>query len=147
MLGPFGLHMHTPAVGQHFHGLGAEVEKLPGFSKHNREIAILTTAAKYQAAYAMNAHNIIAKAQGVTQYEIDTILKDQMPNTLDEQGQVIYNATYELVHGRGPLSEKNWDKLVKMFSIDGAKCFVHLVGFYSYLCVVLNGFDAKIPES
>lgn len=71
--------------------------------------------AKYQAQYAMNAHDTIAIAQGITQYKIDTILEGQMPNTLDRQGQVIYNGTYKLIHGQGPLRRKLGQACIDVF--------------------------------
>lgn len=146
LLGPFGVHQATPSVGNHFHGLGSAVEQLPGFNQRNREIAVLTTASRYQTAYAINSHLAMATAAGLSRAEINTLLKAEVPDNFSEDDRLVQGAAYELVYGSGPLSEDKWNKLVERFTISGAKHFVHLVGFYSYLMTVLNGFGVELPE-
>ncbi|KAH8653885.1 AhpD-like protein [Xylariales sp. PMI_506] len=146
LLGPFATHLHTPLVGQHFHGLGSEVERIPGFSQYNREIAILTAASKFRASYAISAHLVKGPALGFTRADIDTIMEGKMPDSLNEEGVVVYKSAYHLVNLPGSLPQDLYDKLIQLFGRDGTKHFIHLMGFYSYLMVVLNGFDVRAPE-
>ncbi|OAA65641.1 Carboxymuconolactone decarboxylase [Niveomyces insectorum RCEF 264] len=146
LLGPFGVHQATPSVGNHFHGLGSAVEQLPGFSARNREIAILTTASRYQPAYCINSHLAMAAAAGLSRDEIDTLLDKRVPDSFSDDDRLVQSAAYALVYGSGALPEELWTQMVDRFTLSGAKHFVHLVGFYSYLSTVLNGFGVELPE-
>lgn len=144
--GPFATHLHTPLVGQHFHGLGSAVEAIPGLAPFQREIAILVTAAKYRANYAVAAHLVKGPAVGFAKSDIESIMGGQCPSSLSGDGIAIYKAADHLVNRPGTLPQTLYDPLITHFGIDGTKHLVHLVGFYSYLMVVLNGFDVQAPD-
>jgi 4-carboxymuconolactone decarboxylase len=128
LLGSFAAHLHTPLVGQHFHGIGLEVEKKPGFSQYYREIAILTVASKFKADYAIYAHLAIASAAGFTKADIEMIMDGIIPDSLNEEGGVVYKFAYHLVNLPGSLSQYLYDKLIRFFGRDGMRHFVHLMG-------------------
>lgn len=88
----------------------------------------------------------MATAAGLSRAEIDSLLKAEVPDNFTDDDRLVQGAAYELVYGSDPLSEDKWDKLVEQFTVSGAKHFVHLVGFYSYLMTVLNGSGVELPE-
>ncbi|CAK7208622.1 hypothetical protein SEUCBS140593_000235 [Sporothrix eucalyptigena] len=144
--GPFATHLHTPRVGHHFHGLGSAVEAIPGLTPFQREIAILVTAAKYRSNYAVSAHLVKGPAVGFAKADIESIMDGTCPASLAEDGVAIYKAADHLVNRPGTLPQTLYDPLIRFFGTDGTKHLIHLVGFYSYMMVVLNGFDVKAPE-
>ena len=46
----------------------------------------------------------------------------------------------------GPLDGALWDKGLAILGRSGAMAVVQYVGFYKYVCTILNGFDAKVPK-
>ncbi|CAK7215065.1 hypothetical protein SCUCBS95973_002351 [Sporothrix curviconia] len=146
LLGPFGVHQATPSVGTHFHGLGSAVEQVPGLSQRYREIAVLTVASRYQTPYAINSHLAMATAAGLSRAEIDMLLDKNAPDNFTSDDQLVHSAAYALIYGAGSMPEAIWTQLLERFGIDGTKHLVHLVGFYSYLMTVLNGFGVELPE-
>lgn len=145
MLGPYGVQLRTPEVGQHFHGMGMSIAALPCLSLRNREVAILVTGARFEAPYPLDVHRRIEKEQGITEEEIGSILMGKQSETFHDEATAVWDASSALVNGSGRLSEEKWDRLVQLFSKEGAMHLVHLSGFHSYLCTVMNGFDAKVP--
>jgi 4-carboxymuconolactone decarboxylase len=145
-VGPFGALLHTPGPGQHFLGMAKALAQIPGLKPRNREIAIITTGAKFDAVYELYAHKVLGEKQGVSSLEYDEILKGKRPEAFDEEGKAVYDVAYELVNSSGPLSQGAWNKAVELLGKDGATALVQYVGFYSYVCMILRGFDCKIPN-
>lgn len=144
--GPFATLLHTPLIGQHYHGLGVAIEAIPGLTPFQREIAILVAAANYRANYAVAAHLVKGPAVGFTMTDIESIMGGSCPASLDAAGTTIYNAADHLVNRPGTLPQTLYDGLKTHVGLDGTKHLIHLVGLYSYLMVVLNGFDVQAPE-
>lgn len=143
--GPFATLLHTPLVGQHYYELGAAIEAIPGLSPFQREIAILVTAAKYRANYAVAAHLVKGPAVGFKKEDIESIMGGQCPSSLVGGDASIYKTADHLVNRPGSLPQNLYDSVVEHVGIDGTKHLIHLVGLYSYLMVVLNGFDVQAP--
>lgn len=146
-IGPFGPLLHTPGVGHHFLGLSQTIAQIPGLTPRNREIAILTTGTKFDAAFEVWAHKKLAALAGVLPEQIEEIVEGKRPESLDQEGKAVYDVAHELAHGTGPLSQGAWNKAVELISKDGATQLVQLVGFYSYVSVMLRGFDCRIPST
>ncbi|OCL11733.1 hypothetical protein AOQ84DRAFT_286603 [Glonium stellatum] len=147
-VGPFGAELHSPRVGEHFLGMALAIAEIPGLNARNREIATITTGAKFNAAYELYAHRTLAEKHGVLVKEYETILTGHRPETLDEEGKALYDMAYEFMHGSGPLSQATWTNGVRLLTRDGAIAVVQYIAFYSYVCTILNGFDCRIlsPE-
>jgi 4-carboxymuconolactone decarboxylase len=130
---------------EHFLGLAKKLSEIPGLSSKNREIVILVVGAKYQAGYELYAHKVLALKHGVSQAEIDSVLRTECPETFNDEEKAVYDASSDLLNKPGPLSEEKWTRLVAAISKDGATAAIQYVAFYSYIATILNGFDAKIP--
>ena len=83
--------------------------------------------------------------KGISEEEVDSIVQGELPGSMDEEGRAVWEAASELVNSSGPLSRTKWDRLVQLFSKDGATHLVQTVAFYCYVCVILNGFDVQVP--
>ena len=128
--------------------MGKTIAQLPGgLSGRNREIAIITVGARFDAAFELHSHKILGERQGVTAAQFDEIVKGKRPESFDEQGRAVYDVAYELAYGSGPLSKGAWDKAVELLTKEGATALVQYVGFYAYVCMILNGFDCRIPDA
>merc|ERR1712000_178087 len=144
LIGPFGILLHHPQLGEPFYRLAQGLRMIPGLSSYGREVVIAVAGARSQAAYENYAHAIIANGEGISEAELHEIHAGRCPETLTEEGKVAFELATAL--GRpGILEQAIWDKAVKVLGRDGAAAAVHYTGFYSYVGIVLNGFDAKVP--
>ena len=56
LLGPWGVFLHEPAVGQAHYGQIAAVTALKRLPEPAKQVAILVVGARYRAAYELYAH-------------------------------------------------------------------------------------------
>ncbi|KAH8703715.1 AhpD-like protein [Talaromyces proteolyticus] len=145
-VGPFGAELHTPMVGEHFLGMTKAISQLPGLSPKNREIAVIVTGAKFNAAYELYGHRYLALSRGISEDEFDTIVHGQCPANFTNEEKSVFEFAHGLVHKSGPLSQDKWDNVLSSLGKDTATALVQVVAFYSYVSVVLNGFDCQVPN-
>jgi hypothetical protein len=108
---------------------------------------ILATAAHYQTAYEIHAHERIAlDSTDLTKKQIQLILAGKKPEDLNCASGVAYDAARELLTKPGPLKKEIWDALVKEFSMQGALAVVHYVGNYAYASILMNVVAMPLPE-
>ncbi|KAK5238548.1 hypothetical protein LTR47_000291 [Exophiala xenobiotica] len=144
LIGPFGILLHHPQLGEPFYRLAQGFRKIPGLSPYGREVVIAVAGARSQAAYENYAHAIIAHKEGISEAELHEIHAGRCPETLTEEGKAAFELATAL--GKpGVLEQGIWDNAVKVLGRDGAAAAVHYTGFYSYVGTILNGFDAKVP--
>lgn len=146
-VGPFAVQLHTPAVGHHFLGMAKALRRLPGLSDLNREIATIVVGARFDAAYELVAHKHLGQKFGLSENEYLEILNGKKPETLTEEGKAVFDVAYELASGSGPMAQETWENAVRLIGKDATTAVVHYVGFYSYVSVILRGFDVKVPEA
>jgi 4-carboxymuconolactone decarboxylase len=65
-LGPFGAQMHTPHVGEAWLDMAQNIAQIPGLTLKNREIVIVATGVRFNAAFELEAHKRRALSFGVT---------------------------------------------------------------------------------
>jgi len=119
----------------------------PGLSPTATEVAIITVASHFGAAYPMYAHEHQARdITNLTEEQIAALKTGTKPVGLDEQSDAAYEVARELVEKKGPMSKGRWDDAVRIFGMDGALSLINYVGFYSYICMVVNAVDTPVPE-
>ena len=140
--------MTTPSVARPFFGLVSAFSTFTGLPPGAREVAILVVGHKYKAAYEIYAHSLLAQTVGISKAEIEQIIdKGTCPTSLHALHRASFAFAHELLNTSGPLSDESWKSATEAFGVDGAKALVHYVGYYSYTCTVLNGFDVKVPDA
>lgn len=117
-----------------------------GLSPKCKEVAILVAAAKDKSAYEVYAHTVLGENRGITPEEIESIMQIERSQTFNDEEKTVYDVARELVSGEGPLPKPARDKAVELLGKDGSTALVHLVGFYSYVCVLLRGVDCQVPD-
>lgn len=150
--------MHTPILGRPFFDLTVALSKVPGLSVQLREIAILTVGVHFKAKYELYAHERVARDIGVSENIIEQIIAERKPTEfmkepLDDKDRtemrranVVYDVAKALVEASGSLSQELYDQSVDLLGESGTIALIQFVGFYTYTCVVLNGFDVQVPK-
>ncbi|KUJ09816.1 uncharacterized protein LY89DRAFT_761561 [Mollisia scopiformis] len=105
-IGPFAPLLYTPSLCKPYFDL---VEALTKISSSNlpavaRETAILATGSRYESAYEIYAHERVAlKSTSLTREQIGQIKSGGKPEGLGEEASVAFDATMDLVGGKGNL--------------------------------------------
>ena len=145
LIGPYGVLLHHPEVARPFQALVRAIQTIPGLSLYGREVAIAVAGSRSHAAYEQYAHQIIATQRaGITADELREIHTGRCPDSLTDEGKAAFELATAL--GRpGVLDQAVYDRVIGVLGKDGVAAVVHFTGFYSYVGVLLNGFDVKVP--
>ncbi len=81
LLGPWGVFLHEPSVGQAHYDVIAALTALKLLPQSARQVAILVVGARFRAAYELYAHAATAAEQGMNAAKIALIAAGQRPPT------------------------------------------------------------------
>lgn len=147
LIGPLPFFLASPDLGLRNMQYFASLAQLPDLSREARETAILVTGARFQAGYEMYAHESVAvNTTALTKVQAQQLCKGVKPEGLDEQCDVAFDVTKYLANTPGPLPQDLWNRAVSVLGKQGTISLVHYVGFYAYICIVINAMDAPLPE-
>ena len=144
LLGPWGVWIQVPTVGAPMMDLIEAIRDLTGLSAAARQVAILITGARFNAAYEIYAHTAAAHAAGLTDAQILTLLAGGRPNDLDEFQAMAADVAHALGNG-GPLPEPIYTAAQARFGQNGLNALILTVAQYSFVGVMLNAYDVTSP--
>ncbi|KAJ2973764.1 hypothetical protein NQ176_g6422 [Zarea fungicola] len=143
LVGAFALLLHNPSFGRLWFDLDRGVGSLP-LTPKIREVAILVVAAQTHCDYEAYAHNVLAELRGITETERLEIAQGNCPDSLGNEEKLAWEVATGL--GKpGPLDKGLWDRGIDEVGEESMVSIVHIVGFYHYVSIILNGFDVKVP--
>ncbi len=140
LLGPWGVFLHEPSVGQAHYDEIAAISALKRLSEPAKQIAILVTGARYKAAYELYAHAAIAASEGLDPAKIATIAAGQRPTNLTRDEAMAYDVASALVAG-GVVSDATYAAARETFGEPGLIELVLWVATYAQVSIVLNAFN------
>jgi 4-carboxymuconolactone decarboxylase len=143
--GPFNPWMQIPLFGKLAAEMGERLRfnsVLPG---KLRELAILTTGARWKAEFEFWAHARVARAEGLPDSIVNALQAETAVPYEDDQQRLVHMISKDLVETGRPrthLAEQladglGWPAVVEL---------VALVGFYCMVSFTLNAFDVPLPE-
>ncbi len=144
--GPFDPWLLNPELFDRNIGMGLFLSSGIGISRQHNEIAILTTAAIWQAQYEFIAHKRQALKEGVPEHVIEAIRLGDAPNFENASDQLVYDIVRELNYQRR-LSPGLYRQGIQEFGEAGLMELVTLAGFYVQVSMTLNTFNvSQHPE-
>jgi 4-carboxymuconolactone decarboxylase len=147
LVGPWNPWLHWARFGKPTWDLSKELSKGTVVPAACRQIAILVTGAHFRAVYEIYAHIAVAQdAAKLDKEVISAIVSGQRPATLPREQAIAYDLAAALVRG-GPVAELPYKLAKETFGQDGTAELIFLVGIYSMVSMVLNGFDIEVPAS
>jgi 4-carboxymuconolactone decarboxylase len=146
LVGPWNPWLHEPAIGKASWDLTMAMTANATLPDNVRQIAILVVGARFGAAYEIYAHTAVAAREGMKPERLATLVADLKPNDLAPDENAAFDVAYALVRG-GPLPEPLYQLAVATFGQRGTNELIYLVGLYSLVSTMLNGFDVPVPES
>ena len=142
--GPFGIMLHSPAVGGALQAVGAAVRYRSVLPDRIRELAILSVAAHWNSDFELYAHVPLARHAGLTEAEVDGVVAGAEVPLEDPAERVVLEVVRALLQasdltdeqcaaGRDAIGEKGMVELTT------------LVGYYATLALQLRVFRVGAP--
>ena len=139
--GPFDPMLRSPKIGDAVQRLGVTIRFDGSLPDDLRELAILATAGHWNCRFELAAHGAIAETVGVTADNVAAIRDGRVPEFVaGSDQQLVYGAATELLATRR-LSDDTYDDLVGRLDEPTVVELLMVVGYYSLLAMVLEGFE------
>lgn len=145
LLGPFAPMLAYPQFGVPALSFLRTLDMHATLNKRVREVAILTVGAAFGASFELYVHEIMAAAFGLPANVIAALSAGVYPFGLDESEAIAHHIASALVHGH-TVPEATYQQGVALLGKDAVAELFFLVGGYTFIAVILNGFDMPAPS-
>ena len=138
--GPYPPLLNSPEVAGRIARLGTYVRYegvLPGA---DRELAIISTARAFDAAFEWAAHAPIAREEGVREAAIETVATRGPLSDLTDGEAVVVGFVRGLLDDH-EVDEATFRAAKDRFGVRGVTELVATIGYYSLIACVLNAFE------
>lgn len=143
--GPFSAWIRNPELADRAQKVGAYCRYDSTLPHLLSELAILVVARHWRAQAEWAIHAPIAEKAGVLEEDIAIILRGDDPVFSDQQMQIVYDYTNELLTTARTSDDLHYqavEKLGERAVID----LVALIGYYGLVALTLNAFDLPVPS-
>ena len=141
--GPLSIWLYRPELADRAQRLGQYCRYDTSLEPRLSELAILTTARIWDAAFEWQAHVPHALAGGVDSSIIDSLSADQTPSFVSKDEEIVYAVTREINITR-QLSDETYNQVVKILGVEATVDLIGLLGYYALISMTINAF--KIPS-
>ncbi len=145
LIGPFPAMLHFPQFGAAAWSMFTALSEHTTLPKNAHEVAILVTGAQLHSRYELYAHERVAASAGLSPAKIATIASGERPADLTAEEAVAYDTASILSRG-GQLGDTAYQAAIQTFGDAGTAELFYLIGCYSLISVLLNGYDVPVPE-
>jgi 4-carboxymuconolactone decarboxylase len=140
VVGPFTVLLHRPELASAAEAMGGYLRYRSPLDAMVREAVILTVAALLDCDFERQSHETLARDAGV---DVDAIRSGRTNRLRDDVRVAVEIARRLLMDHRIPddlfaRAREHWDEPVLLD-------LIALVGYYTFLAAVLNGFEVTPP--
>ena len=144
LVGPFNAMLLNPHVGDRVQRLGEALRFDISLPRNVIEVATLVVGSHWRAQFEWWAHERLAKQAGVSAEVIAAIKCGERPVFSNDDEAGAYDVASELYRTQR-LTDASYAKAVQRFGESGVFELIALVGYYSLVSLLLNGFDVSLP--
>ncbi len=144
--GPFGIMLHSPAVGSALQAVGAAVRYRSVLPDRIRELAVLAVAAHWTSEFELYAHVPLARHAGLTEAEIDGLVAGAEVPLADPAARVVVEVVRALLHA-SDLTDEQYAAGRDAIGEQGLVELTTLVGYYATLALQLRVFRVGAPPA
>ena len=145
LLGPWGVFLHEPAVGQAHYDLIGALTALKRLSPAAKQVAIIVVGARFKAAYELYAHAATAAEDGMSPAKIATLAAGGRPTDLTPEEACAFDVATGLLDG-GVLPGATYRTARDLLGQGALTELVLWIGTYAQVSIVLNAFDVPSEE-
>ncbi|MDO9437177.1 carboxymuconolactone decarboxylase family protein [Hydrogenophaga sp.] len=146
LISPFVPLMRSPELMDHAQAMGEYLRYRSALGMHLSEFAILLTARAWTQQVEWAIHAPIALKEGVSAETIDAIAHGRRPDNLTDDQAAVYAFVTELQHNQS-VSDATWSAFLQRFGEREAMDLIGIVGYYSFLSMVMNVARTAVPPS
>lgn len=140
--GPFNAMLLSPPVGNAVQSVGAAVRYGSTLGDRARELAILAVAGHWDSSFEREAHEAVGRNVGLTEQEMATVRRGEIPRLADLAERAVLAATFALLKD-GDMSDEEYQAAVDAVGERGAFELTTLVGYYGMLALQLRVFAGE----
>lgn len=140
LTGPFPPMLAFPQFGIPALSFVRSLDNHATLSKKVREVTILTVGAAFGSRFELYAHEIMAKHFGFSDEAVASLASGIRPNELNHEEAIAYEIASVLAKGR-IVPDASYNLAKEILGQDAVSELIFLVGAYTLLATVLNGFD------
>jgi 4-carboxymuconolactone decarboxylase len=144
--GPFGIMLHSPAVGSALQAVGAAVRYRSVLPDRVRELAILAVAAHWNSDFELYAHVPLARSAGLTDAEVDGVV-DGATEPFDDPGERVVLRVVRALLRTSDLTDEDYAAGRDVLREQGMVELSTLVGYYATLALQLRVFRVGAPSA
>ena len=144
LIGPFNAMLLNPHVGDRVQRLGEALRFDISLPRNVIEVATLVVGSHWRAQFEWWAHERLARQAGVSVAVIAAIKHGERPDFSNDDEAGAYDVASELYRTQR-LADASYAKAVQRFGEPGVFELIALVGYYSLVSLLLNGFDVPLP--
>ena len=145
LVGPFGVWVRSPTVGNAAQAFGAVVRFETCLPERVKEVAICTVGAHYHAKFEFAAHGPLAIAAGVSESSVEAIRCGEAPDFEDPAQALAYEIASALLT-KHRLDEDLYNRGKKHFIESVLIELVTIIGYYCQVSLTLNAFEVPLRE-
>lgn len=142
--GPMRALILSPGFAKVAQEFGLFVQYDTPFEQRLREVAILVTARTWNCEYEWFAHARDAIREGISPENVEAIRMRREPRFEREDEALFYDVTTAL-HRDKRIPDALYERAIAMCGEEGLLQMVGLIGYYTFLAMVINGFELEIP--
>ena len=143
--GPLALWLHRPELADNAQALGRCCRYETCLPPRLSELAILTTARIWDAAYEWQAHLQPAREAGLSEEVIVALEEDKNPAFHNPDEELVYSFTRELNLTKA-VSDDLYARTVAGLGPDATVDLVGVLGYYSLISMTIKAFDVLPPD-
>ena len=145
LMGPFNAWLRSPGLADPAQKLGAFLRFQTTLPARLSELAILITARHWSAQFEWHAHEPLARKGGLAPEIIAAIKARQRPPFANDDEELVYDFCTAVYETRG-VDERTYKAAVAAFGEQGVVELVGLLGYYAFVSMTLNVFEAPLPD-
>jgi 4-carboxymuconolactone decarboxylase len=142
--GPFGVMLHSPAIGGALQELGTAIRYRSVLSDRLREIAILAVAASWSSDFEQYAHEPLGRHAGLTDAELAALAAGAAVE-LEDPAEAVGLRIVRTLLADADLTDEQYAEGRRVLGDQALVELTALVGYYATLALQLRVFRVGIP--
>ena len=145
LLGPWGVFLHEPAVGEAHYDVIDAVTGMKRLSDAAKQVAIIVTGARFGAAYELYAHVATAAEQGMEPAKLATLAAGLRPSNLTPEEAAAYQVATVLAGG-GVMPGATYQAALDVLGQGALNELILWISTYASVSIVLNAYDVPSEQ-
>jgi 4-carboxymuconolactone decarboxylase len=144
LVGPYNAWLTAPAIGTRLADLVPALRFDTSIERRLLELAIVTTAARWEAKFDWSSHSQMAVRTGIDQAVVDAIASNQVPPFMKDDERAVYELVEELL-ADGHVCAETHEEAQALIGDQAMVELVSVCGFYTLVSFTLNTFVDGAP--